>query len=103
MTDPAISNDTDTDESGTESEICVPLQAVEVDGTPPEVGDKITVHETVGTVTRVEGQSVYMDPETFDGVPAPEEEKEKSIDDEGDELRNKVVQNEQDQTMEGMQ
>jgi hypothetical protein len=64
--DSSISNDTGDSGQGNESEICAPLDAFAINGTPPAVGDKVEF-KTEGTVTRVEGGNAYVTPDTVNG------------------------------------
>jgi hypothetical protein len=66
ITDPAT--ETPAMESA-ENDHCVPLTALSLEGTPPEVGDKVT-YTVRGTVTRVEGGEAYVTPSTVNDEPA---------------------------------
>lgn len=50
------------------SEICVPAESVQIDGTTPAQGDKVEV-TLKGPVTRVEGKKVYFNATEANGQP----------------------------------
>lgn len=53
---------------GNESEICAPLDAFGIDGTPPAEGDEVEF-TTKGVVTRVDGTNAYVTPSEVNGQP----------------------------------
>lgn len=48
---------------------CLPVAALAVDGTTPEVGDSVE-YTVKGRVSRIEGAEAYVMPETVNGEPA---------------------------------
>jgi hypothetical protein len=65
------------------NELCVPLTAVQIDGTSPAPGDEVDV-AVKGTVHRVEGDRVYVVPATANGEPVEPAAAEEPEGDEGD-------------------
>lgn len=70
---------------GMNGDVCAPLDALQVDGTPPEVGDNVEM-TVKGTVTSVNGGMAYVKPEMVNDVPVPEKSEADKEPDE-DELR----------------
>lgn len=82
---PHISNpadDTDMYKStASKNEHCVPVSALAMEGTAPEVGDEVT-YTVRGTVARIEGAEAYIKPMTVNDEPMPEKRTEMDEDNE---------------------
>ena len=61
-----------TGDSG-ETEICAPLDAFSVSGTPPAEGDEVEF-KVKGKVSRVEGGNAYVTPETVNDQPVMQDQ-----------------------------
>ncbi len=70
--DSSISSDTGDSTSGGAQEICAPLDAFSIGGTPPAEGDAVEF-KVKGTVTRVNGDNAYVEPEEVNGQPVMNE------------------------------
>ena len=66
--DSSLSSDSGDSQSGGAQEICAPLDAFSVNGTPPAEGDEVEF-KVKGTVSRVEGGNAYVEPETVNDSP----------------------------------
>jgi hypothetical protein len=54
------------------NEMCIPADAVELDGATPETGDSVSF-SVEGTVTRGEGGKLYVKPTMINGEPVKDE------------------------------
>lgn len=66
--DSSLSSDTGTPSSDSGTEICAPLDAFSVSGTPPAEGDEVEF-KVKGKVSRVDGGNAYVTPETVNDQP----------------------------------
>lgn len=68
-------------------DMCVPLSALSVDGTPPADGDQVEF-TTKGKVSRVEGDHAYIAPSEVNGEPytAPAEQAEPTEEESDEEM-----------------
>jgi len=66
--DSSINDSTGAQDAGGGTEICAPLDAFSVSGTPPAEGDEVEF-TVKGTVSRVDGGNAYVEPETVNGSP----------------------------------
>ena len=56
-------------EESAEATHCVPLAALTIDGTAPDVGDPVD-YTVKGTITKIEGAEAYVTPEMINDQPA---------------------------------
>jgi len=69
MIAPDTTANPDTAGESSEKLHCLPVSALAVDGTTPEVGDSVE-YTVKGRVSRIEGSEAYVMPETVNGEPA---------------------------------
>lgn len=83
--DSSINSDTGTDSSGSSggSQICAPLDAFSIGGTPPAVGDEVSF-KVKGTVSRVDGGNAYVTPQDVNGSPVMQDSMNSGEPDEDD-------------------
>ena len=76
----------------TSNNLCVPAGALQVEGTNPEIGDIVDVSIS-GKVTKIDGDNIYITPETANGEEIkpvksePSKPKRKTAADEENEMR----------------
>ena len=71
------------------NEICIPADSVELDGTTPEAGDSVNF-SVDGTVTRGEGNKLYVKPTMINGEPVKDEPEAMDTDTEMEQLAAKA-------------
>lgn len=64
--DNSIQNVEPPDEASGDTDLCANLSTLAVQGTPPAVGDMVSV-TVEGTVTRIDGEHAYITPEKING------------------------------------
>lgn len=74
-------DDTITPESATDSRRALPVEigALEIEGIRPQVGDAVVV-KVKGAVTKIVDQIAWVNPETVNGAPIPNETPDASED-----------------------
>ena len=68
MFDSSIAPDNESDEMDGNVELPVSIDTVKIDGTAPDVGDKVDLRVS-GTVTRVVNDMAYVRPEEINDMP----------------------------------
>lgn len=71
------------------NEMCIPADAVELDGATPETGDSVSF-SVDGTVTRGEGGKLYVKPTMINGEPVKDEPEAMDADTEMEQLAAKA-------------
>ncbi len=92
--DNSLPNAAPDDSSGGSAELCASLESLEVGGVAPSEGDSVSC-KVEGTVSRIDGDNAYIEPEKVNGQDVPSDMKdsseEESSDPAGDALMKKAM------------